>query len=192
MNRTLTTLLLLSASLSCAAVVTGAPAGKVMCRDGYVKFFSKTPMEDILAETHTTVAIFEPSTAHLRVRMMISSFVFPNHLMQEHFNENYMETDKFPMSIFEGTAQGLDWTKLKAGEANPVTVSGDLEIHGVKKHYDVPGTFKLAADGTYSGDAVFKVRIADHGIKVPSIVTKNIAEEVEITLHLQGKIEVTK
>ena len=169
-----------------------APAGKVVCRDGYVKIFSKTAMEDINAETKSAVSIFEPQTGHLRVRIQITSFVFPNHLMQEHFNENYMESDKFPMSIFEGVATGIDWDKLSSTGVSPAVVKGDLEIHGTKKAYSVPGTFKKAADGTFQGEAVFKVKIADHDIKVPSIVSKNIADSIEITLHLQGKIEGAK
>ena len=100
--------------LACAlSVMAQAPAGKIFCTDGYVKFFSKTSMENIQAETHTAVAIFEPSSGKLRVRMQNKSFVFPNHLMQDHFNENYMESDKYPLSIFEGVATGLDWSKIK-------------------------------------------------------------------------------
>jgi|GEM_PF-35682 len=160
--------------------------GKIVCKTGYVKFFSKTPMEDISAETNSSIAIFEPETGKLRVRIPISSFTFPNHLMQEHFNENYLESDKFPISQFEGTATAIDWTKVNAGSVENVTITGTMEIHGVKKNYAVPGTFRKLPDGQFQGEAKFSIHIADHDIKVPAIVFKNIAENVDVTLRLQG------
>jgi len=178
-------------ALSLSLAFAEAP-GKIVCKTGYVKFFSKTPMEDISAETNSSIAIFEPQSGKLRVRIQISSFTFPNHLMQEHFNENYMESEKFPISQFEGTATAIDWVKLNAGSVENVTITGTMEIHGVKKAYTVPGTFRKLSDGQFQGEAKFPIRIADHGIKIPSIVFKNIAEVVDVTLRLQGIPEVTK
>jgi len=185
--------LLLVGALSLVGMTSAqAPAGKIISRTGYVKFFSTTPMENISAETNTAVAIFDPQGNHLRVRIQISTFVFPNHLMQEHFNENYMESDKFPLSNFDGTAKTIHWDKLKAGGIDTVSITGDLEIHGVKKQYTVPGTFKILPTGDFQGEAVFPVKIADHGIKVPAIVFKNIADTVQVTLRLTGKVEAGK
>jgi polyisoprenoid-binding protein YceI len=168
-----------------------APA-KVLCKSGYVQFFSKTPLEDIKAETNTAIAIFEPQNGKLRVRIQISTFTFPNHLMQEHFNENYLESEKYPLSQFEGIASAIDWVKLKDGVPQQVNIKGDLEIHGVKKAYSVAGTFKMLGDGKFQGEAKFPVRIADHGIKIPAIVFKNIAEVVDVTIRFQGGAEVAK
>jgi len=176
-----------------ALASAGAPAGKIVSKASFVKFFSATPLENIEAQTNSAVAIFEPQANRLRVRIPISTFVFPNHLMQEHFNENYMETEKYPVSSFEGTTvRPINWDKVEAGLPDSLSIDGELEIHGVKKRYNVAGVVRKLPSGEYTGEAKFMVRIADHGIKVPAIVFKNIAEQVEVTLRLSGKPEGTK
>ena len=59
----------------------------------------------------------------------------------------------------------------------------------MKKHYDVPGTFQVSADGTYTGEATFNVKFADHAIEIPSIVSGVLSKDVAITLKLSGKIK---
>jgi polyisoprenoid-binding protein YceI len=97
--------------------------------------------------------------------------------MEEHFNENYMESQKFPNAVFKGKIQEkVDYTK--DGETK-VTVKGKMEIHGVTKEETYEGTITKKGNDI-SVKCLFKVKVADYGIKVPSLYVKNIAEVVDI------------
>ena len=100
--------------------------------------------------------------------------------MEEHFNENYMETEKYPKCIFKGKInETIDYTK--DGE-NKVTVTGKLELHGVTKDVTFSGTMNKAGN-EFTLSTKFKIKVADYNIKVPSMYVKNIAEEVEVTFN---------
>ena len=100
--------------------------------------------------------------------------------MQEHFNENYLESEKYPHAEFKGKV--LDEIDLKKDGVYAVTVEGDLLIHGVSKTYREKGTITVK-NGLVSARSKFNVRVADHKIKIPSLVVKNIAEVVEVTVE---------
>jgi len=175
---------ILTASLSMAA--------PHISKNGWVEFFSKTPMETIQATTSTAVSKFDPETGNLSIRMRNTTFVFPNKLMQEHFNENYMESEKYPVSSFDGTVKGLDNVSLEAGKKVQVVVEGTLDIHGVKKHRTIPATLWKLPDGTIHGESVFPVKMAEHDIKIPSLLTKKFTEEMRVTTKFDWKPEVKK
>lgn len=151
---------------------------------GHIKFFSSTPVEDIAADNRGVSSVLNSSTGALMFKLLIKNFKFENSLMQEHFNENYMESEKYPASEFKGTileVQRIDFTK--PGKHN-VTVSGDLTIHGVKNAVKHPGTLEILSDGSVKAFSKFPVKVADYKIKIPSIVFKNIAEVVEVTVDM--------
>lgn len=156
-----------------------------------ISFFSKAPLEDIEAVNKGAIIVLKSSTNEIQVRVTIQNFKFKNALMEEHFNENYMETEKkeqvngaatYPnrYADFKGKInETLDYAKQ--GE-NKVTLTGSLTMHGVTKDVTLEGTV------TIKGEEVkimskFKVKVADYNIKVPSMYVKNIAEEVEITIN---------
>jgi hypothetical protein len=145
----------------------------------FVRFFSAAPLENIEAfNKDAKIAVdFEKMT--FSVRIPIKSFVFEKELMQEHFNENYMESDKFPNATFKGTL---------TGEINPkkdgiyqLQAKGEAEIHGVKKEYAIPLKATVKG-GVIETEALFMVKLADHKIDIPTVVFKKIAEEVEVTV----------
>ena len=113
--------------------------------------------------------------------MPILSFHFPKALMEEHFNENYMESDRFPKATFRGVVMGLD--PGQSG-AQPVTAQGTLEMHGVTKEREVSGTLEQT-EGGWVLDAQFDVPCTDHNIDIPKVVTENIAEVIGVTLHAE-------
>jgi hypothetical protein len=144
-----------------------------------VQFFSETPMENISATNKYIVLMLKPATNALQILVHNKGFTFEKPLMQEHFHENYMETEKYPESKFVGTiVEKVDYTK--DGEY-PVTAKGKLTIHGVTKEVEIKGKIKIV-NGIVSLEAKFPVKVADYGIKVPSLVTKNIAEVVDVTI----------
>ena len=156
-------------------------AASLIAKNGFVRFFSVTTMENIEGVSQTAVSTLDLDSGKIAIKARNSTFIFPDKLMQEHFNENYMESEKFPVSAFYGVVTGIDKSALDAGKKVPVTVAGDLDVHGVKKHYSTPGILQKAADGSVSGETKFKVKIADHGIKVPSILVATIADSMDLT-----------
>ena len=101
--------------------------------------------------------------------------------MQEDFNENYIESDKYPKSTFKGNITDMsNITALKDGSYK-VNVSGDLMIHGVSKNIIAPATITIK-DGKISATSSFNILIKDYNIKIPMIVTNKIAENIQMTV----------
>ena len=150
-----------------------------MTKTGKIRFFSEAPLENIEAVSEKTTSIINVSTKDIACKAAIKSFVFDKPLMQEHFNEKYMESEKFPYAEFKGTIEGnADFSKDGSYE---VTAKGNLTVHGVTKPMEIKGTLKVES-GKISIHAVFNVKVADHEIEVPSIVVDNIAETIEVTI----------
>ncbi|RPE14001.1 YceI family protein [Chitinophaga lutea] len=169
----LTTLLLLSAFNAAAQDVYS-------CRNATFRFFSSAPMEDIEATTKQGVSAINVKTKTVYFKVPINTFQFRKKLMQEHFNENYLESEKYPFAEFKGKV--LDEVDLTKDGSYPVTVEGALNIHGVTKNYREKGTLTVKG-GKINASAKFNVRVADHNIKIPTLVIKNIAEVVEVTVN---------
>lgn len=156
-----------------------------------ISFYSEAPLENIEAQNKGAIIVLKASSNEIQVRVTIQNFKFKNALMEEHFNENYMETDKkvevngaatYPnrYAEFKGKInEPVDYTK--DGETK-VTVTGKLNLHNVTKDVTMEGTM------TKKGNEMiilskFKIKVADYNIKVPSMYVKNIAEEVEVTIN---------
>ena len=153
-------------------------------KDNTITFFSEAPLEDITAITEKAVAIVNIQTGEIAARVPIKSFEFKKALMQEHFNEQYMESEKFPYAIFQG--QFLDVERLRNLESGNYRIKGKMSIHGVTKSFEKTVSVKLENDSLYS-KTKFLVKLADYEIKIPKILVQNIAEiiEVEVTLNLK-------
>jgi polyisoprenoid-binding protein YceI len=109
----------------------------------------------------------------------IKGFEFDKKLMEEHFNEKYMESDKYPYATFSGKVnETIDYTK---NGTYKVTLTGKLDMHGVVKDRTIEGTVTIK-DGEISFESKFIVALKDHNIEIPSIVAQNIAETVEVTI----------
>ncbi len=147
-----------------------------------IGFFSSTSMEDIDAQSKIGVAALNIKSKAIVCNVKNTSFIFKSSLMQEHFNENYMESEKYPISEFKGTVIDSSNSNLAANGTYKVWLSGKLKIHGVEKDYKVPATL-VTANGKIDGRATFKVNIADHKIEKPSIVAQNIADDVKVSIH---------
>lgn len=146
---------------------------------GSVQFFSETPMENIAAVSKSLAGAINPGNNKLAFTVFISSFEFENKLMQEHFNENYMESEKYPKASFSGKIN--EDINLKNDGTYTVTVAGKLNIHGVEKERTLKGTIAVK-NGKLSLESNFDVKLADHNIDIPKLVVKNIAEVIAVTV----------
>lgn len=150
------------------------------CRSPKLSFFSSAPMEDISAVSERGVSAINIKTKAIYFKVPMNTFQFKKALMQEHFNENYIESEKFPFAEYKGKfVEDVDFTK---NGTYPVTVEGTLNLHGVEKSYKGKGTITVQ-NGKFNVNSKFNVSVADHKIKIPSLVVKNIAEVVEVTVN---------
>jgi len=147
------------------------------CKNAKVNIFSTAPIEDIEANSTNGVSVYNPGTGELAFSVPIRSFHFPKALMEEHFNENYMESDKYPKASFKGKMQ--EHPDLTKDGSYPVTVTGDFEAHGIKQTRTITGNLKVA-NGVLTMTSEFMVKCADHRIDIPQIVFHNIAESIRI------------
>ena len=150
---------------------------RFITKQAEISFFSEAPIEDISARNNKVSAVYDAETKQLVFQLNISDFIFPKPLMQEHFNENYLESDKFPKASFSGNI----------GKLNKVSIAtGILKIHGESNEVEVRGILVINNDGVMI-DATFTIQLKDYNIKIPKIVMYNIAEEIEVTVKAKLK-----
>lgn len=168
--------------LLCVFVVTlSYSQGLYKAVDGNISFFSETPMENIDAENKDVKALINTKTGDVAFIGTNIGFHFEKPLMEEHFNENYMESDKYKVSVFKGKiVEKINYTE--DGE-HKVLVKGILNIHGVEQKREIPGVITIK-DGKINVASEFVVKVKDHKIKIPKLVIKNIAESVKVTVNL--------
>jgi polyisoprenoid-binding protein YceI len=158
----------------------------VVSHNAMLSFFSEAPIENIKAESNTGVSALNLSTETIYFKVAMRSFEFKKSLMQEHFNENYMESSKYPSAEFNGKI--IEQVDLTKDGTYPVIVQGELNIHGVKKNYNVNAELKVKGGEIYA-NSTFPVKLADHEIKIPRLVIKNIAEVVQVTVSAHYKAD---
>jgi len=156
---------------------------KFMTKTGRISFFSASPIEDIEARNQQVAAVLDFSTSQLAFSLPVKSFVFKRTLMQEHFNENYLESEKYPKATFTGRFVGFDAATLATAGPHDAQVEGDLTLHGVTRRVQVPASVELK-NGQLLAFAIFPVSPADYKIEVPLLVRDHIAKVVSIRVAL--------
>lgn len=148
-----------------------------------VVFFSKAAIEDITAQNFKAVGIFDVGSGEIAFSIPVNDFVFAKSLMQEHFNEKYMETEKFPKSTFQGKVSGF---QAGTSGAQLVRATGKLTIHGVTKEVDIEGSIEKDKNRLIL-KSKFIVVLADYGVARPQLLWQNIAEQVEVIVEFTCK-----
>ncbi|MGV3656305.1 MAG: YceI family protein [Chitinophagaceae bacterium] len=160
-------------------------AQPLVTRSGYAGFFSETPLEDIKAENRQVNAVIDPGMKSLAFALLLKGFLFDKQLMQQHFNENFVESDKYPKSTFTGNYTGnVDLTQN--GTYN-IQVNGDLILHGVTKNISVPATLQVQ-DKKLLGYSKFYLKPTDFNIKIPALVREKIAQQIEVVIKTEFNI----
>ena len=166
-----------------APVAVAAMLQRYTTATGQTTFFSTAPVEDIEALNARVAAIFDMGSGQLAFSMLMRDFQFKNSLMQEHFNENYAESERYPRARFTGKlVTRPDEAALRSGP-QPVYVQGVLTIHNVKRKVRVPGTLQLRGNDLVV-TSKFSVAPADYKIKIPALVRNNIAKSIDISVIL--------
>ena len=153
---------------------------------GEISFFSKTPMENIDAVNSNLKALINSKNGEIAFIVTNIGFKFEKPLMEEHFNENYIESDKYKSSMFKGKIIGdVDFTK---DGTYPVKVKGTLNIHGVDQEREIDGEL-IVKGGALKVNSKFGVNLKDHKIKIPKLVVKNIAKSVDVTVDIEFELK---
>lgn len=142
-------------------------------------FFSSARFEDIEAVSKQGASVLNPSNREIAFKIPIQSFVFDKGLMQEHFNENYLESDRYPYATFKGIIkEELDLTK--AGTYK-VSAAGQLSIHGISKYRTIEGIL-VVKNKRILLNTSFIVPVADHKIDIPNDKLSNISQDISVKL----------
>lgn len=148
-------------------------------RNGTIRFFSQTPLENIEAINRQTMSALNTETGEFVFRLPIRSFAFDKALMQEHFNDNFMESHKYPNASFQGEITNIDELDLDRDGTYEVSVAGALTIKDVTRNISKPGKL-IIKDGQITSSAEFVIRPEDYNIRIPGRYIRNIASEIEV------------
>ena len=162
---------------------------KYMTRTGSAHFVAdRIIKDDVQARSNTVTAVLDASNGQVQARIPVNSFVFRKALMQEHFNENYLESHRFPNANFKGSIQGWNDQMLQKSGPQKIRFVGTLEIHGVTRDINEAGLLEVN-NGLVHLETEFKVIVAEYGIKVPALVRDKVAKEAEV--HIQGNLKAS-
>ena len=156
-------------------------AQKFYTKNGLLSFFSNTAFENIKADNNQVTSVLNTQTGELQFSLLNNAFHFKKALMEEHFNEDYMESKTYPKSSFKGSITNIKNVNFSKDGVYPVMVTGELSLHGVTKKISTTANISLK-DGKISGAAKFSITLADYQIKIDDTVKDSIAKTIEITV----------
>ncbi len=177
-------ILILSAIFTLSVATTFGQ--RYFTRTGHANFFSHSSLEDISADNNNASLVIDASSGELISKMLMKSFVFEKALMQEHFNENYIESDKFPKAILKGTILNVKELDFSSTEVQKLMIDAKVTLHGVEKAYKIQGSIQNK-EGMLICKAIFNMKPEDHKIEIPKTVAGNIAESIRVTVNFECK-----
>lgn len=176
-------ILLLSAFLLTSI---GFAQDKIITKNGKVTFEASVPaFEEIKAKNDGVTCVVNTKTGEIASLILVKGFRFKVALMEEHFNENYIESDKFPKSTFKGKIENFDVSKLTA-EGKDFTIKGKLELHGKSKDISVTANIKKTNDNV-TLVSNFYINTDDYDIQIPNVVSKKVSKKVAVKLDFNMK-----
>ncbi|HRI23092.1 MAG TPA: YceI family protein [Ferruginibacter sp.] len=166
-----------------AGLATGAAAQNIqMTKSGKVSFYSraKSP-EKVEADNNEVSSVLNTQTGDLVFAILLKSFHFERALMEEHFNENYVESNKYPKSTFKGKIVNISSVNFSKDGAYPVTVEGELNLHGVSRQVSYTGSV-IIKSGKVNATSRFSIKLKDYNVSIPSLVADKISEDIDVTV----------
>lgn len=168
--------------LICLLFSTQLIAQQFYSNKGQISFFSEAPIENISAINENVSAIIDSQTGGFAFRLKIEDFTFPNSLMQEHFNESYLESEKYPLSTFTGVID--NFSDLDLSTKQNLVVNGSLSMHGISKDAQMKATAHLINEELYI-TSTFDVALEDYDIDIPKIMMYKIAELIKVVVEIK-------
>ena len=163
--------------------LNGFAQKKMLTKTGRLTFEASVPaFEEIKAKNESVTCIMNPATGEIASLALIKSFRFKVALMEEHFNENYIESDSYPKATFRGKIDNFDLSKLTA-IAKEYSIRGKMEIHGKIKDITITATIKKS-DNSIDIISDFFVSTDDFGIEIPSVVSNKVSKKVAVKLDV--------
>lgn len=154
---------------------------KMLTKTGKITFEASVPaFEEVKAKNESVTVVLNPATGEIASLALVKGFRFKVALMEEHFNENYMESDKYPKATFKGKIDNFDVSKLTA-TAKDYTIKGKMEMHGKTKDITITASIKKSGDAI-DIDSDFTLNTDDYGIEIPSVVSKKVSKKVAVKL----------
>jgi uncharacterized protein YdeI (BOF family) len=159
---------------------------RFLTKNGKIHFDCTTPSspESIDGTNDKATSIIDAGTGAIEFALLMKAFHFEKALMEEHFNENYVESDKFPKASFKGTVTNMSSVTLSKDGTYQVTVKGQMTIHGVTKEVSAPGTLTVKGGAITGAKSEFKITLADFDVTIPSVVKDKVASQAKITVDL--------
>ncbi len=154
---------------------------KLFSKNAVVSFYSSTSMENIEASNAKGLIVWEKASGKMEFAVLMKGFVFKKALMQEHFNENYVESDKYPKAIFKGLIENSSSIDLSKDNTTYAKVSGTLSMHGQTKPVATTAVITVR-NGIVSSTVKFNLLLADYKIKIPSVVEDKISKKIDIAV----------
>ncbi|TXD59028.1 YceI family protein [Polaribacter sp. IC066] len=161
----------------CATMSTGQE--RYLTKNGTINFFSKAPIENITADNNQVLSIIDATNNQMAISILMKSFLFKKALMQEHFNENYVESDKYPKATFKGDLLNFDAVNETV---RVVKVKGILTIHGISKEITIDANMAKIKEAILV-DGEFIINLADFEIEIPAVVANNIAKNIRVSFN---------
>jgi polyisoprenoid-binding protein YceI len=175
---------LLIISMMMLIIADGATAQtKLFTKSGNISFHSSAILEKIDATNNKALSVWTPADGKIEFSILIKGFKFEKALMQEHFNDDYMESDKFPKATFRGIIENSKSISLTTDNTYNLKVSGTLTMHGVTKPINTVTVIKVNA-GVISATAHFTLLLSDYNIKIPSIVADNVSNQILVVITI--------
>lgn len=159
---------------------------KFFTRTGHIYIITSTPLLDLEADNNQVASILDVDSGEMVFSLLMKSFIWEEALAQEHFNENYVESDKFPKAKFKGKITNIKDLDFGKNGKNKVKISGKLSIHGKTHKVKTIGTIEVK-DGKLIGYAKFKINIFDYDIQIPNIVRDKVNNIIPITINIIWK-----
>lgn len=159
---------------------------KYFTREGFISFNSETDIETIHADNYKVTSVLDSETGKMEFAVLMKAFEFEKALMEEHFNENYVESSKFPKATFKGNILEVDAINWLTDGEYKVKVKGSLTVHGVSKDIVEDGSIKIE-NGSITAISSFSIAITDYDIVIPKVVVKNISETVKVDIKMNYK-----
>ncbi len=161
----------------------GLAQTRYFTKSGKISFYSKSPMENIEASNNKVTSVWDVASGQIEFNVLMKGFEFEKALMQEHFNENYVESDRYPKAVFKGIIENSNGIVLTADNVYTLNVSGQLTLHGITHPLNAITVITIKK-GLVSAASSFGIVLADYKISIPALVAEKINKTIAVTVNI--------